>query len=135
MITSELDALRHLVQLLGWFSISRCDKTIDDRTYVWYEWRDDDGCCIQFNQSPIGQSEVWEVCAYCWDCNICSGWHEFTIQYEPSDIAGIAQRLENWVARRYFCNPTLQVQYSAMHPECVGIMAGEYPYSWKKRHV
>jgi hypothetical protein len=120
----RLPDLRRFVARLGWPSLAKFTHRIADGDHldhlaphriVWYVSGDCDSLWLQVNVAPRLQLAVFAM-----RYRICSGWHTFRLHATAAQQRFEAQRLDEWVHRRWFTEPNLRREYRRRHPECAG---------------
>jgi len=123
-----LPALRTFTRLLGWRNLRRNRHVVPKDEHclpagteiIWYTCGDYDDVILQINGAPS-----WRAAVYAIRYGICTGWHEFTLATDVQRIGTEAQRLDQWLHRRWFSSRLRRADFRRVHPECAS-------YSWRR---
>jgi hypothetical protein len=130
-------SLRHFAQLLGWESLAKQAHRIPDderrnsdlpRSVVWYEWGDIDDLLLRLNHLPVLHAAV-----YAPRYRLCSLWHRLELGTTASERRAEAERLDEWLHRRWFGRPAMRRAYRLRHPECCAWSTRRIGEEWVPR--
>ncbi len=119
--------LEAFARRLGWGRLKRYRHTVqgsidprEDGTIIeWYEAGKWERAFLQINTNP------WRAAVYAIRYRLCSGWYEFRFPNFTRMAESEAERLQSYLAARWFRTPTTRRKYRLMHPECTG-------WTWKR---
>jgi hypothetical protein len=131
--------LQQLTRLLGWQSRLRLyqhqineeerPSKLQTNVITWYETGistgDRSACFLQINESPQGQTTTYSGAVYAIRYRICTGWHDFRLPSNDSDLRREAARLWRWLAYDWFSSVEKRRAFRQAHPECAG-------YTWRR---
>lgn len=83
---------------------------------TWYESGSFDTLLFQVNTAPVFHAAVFAT-----RYRLCSGWHEFELSSNISELKGEAIRLGNWLSCDCFATLEGRRRFRKLHPECAGI--------------
>jgi hypothetical protein len=120
--------LREFAGLLGWEPLRKCVHRLGadehgadlPRAIVWYECRAGENLWLQINVMSALHAAV-----YAPRYRLCSLWHWFELGSTRGERRATAERLDDWLHKRWFEHAKTRREYRLRHPECCG-------YSWRR---